>query len=251
MDPAPSKEVLWPSPPERLVLTPEEVHLWRADLEQETVEVAALFDTLSPDECLRANRYYFRRDSDDFVVARGVLRNVISRYLNISAREIRFSHNRYGKLRLRSCDTPLCFNVSHANGMALYAVGHARAVGVDIEYVRQDRLNDEIARRFFSVDEVAALRTLPSDLRTTAFFNCWTRKEAYIKALGEGLSHPLDSFTVSIVPGQPVRLLRADDPRETSRWTLMEVSIGVGYVASLAVEGAISTLRQWQWNEKS
>ena len=99
--------------------------------------------------------------------------------------------------------------------------------------------------------EVASLRALPSDLRTMAFFNCWTRKEAYIKARGEGLSHPLDRFTVSIIPGQPARLLTADDPAEPSRWTLMDLSAGTGYVASLAVEGRVRTLRQWQWHDNA
>lgn len=242
-----SEKDLWLPPPERLALTAEEVHVWRAWLDQEPSTVQAFLEVLSPDERVRAGKYHFRRDFEHFVVARGMLRDIISRYVNVSSRKIQFLYDQYGKPRLSSCDPPLCFNLSHAKGVALYAISQVNAVGVDIEYARESFSGDEIAERFFSANEVATLRALPSDLRTAAFFNCWTRKEAYIKARGQGLSHPLDRFTVSIVPGQPVRLLMAEDPEETSRWTLMELSAGADHIASLAVEGKVRTLRQWHW----
>lgn len=239
---------LWIPPPEGLTLGTEEVHLWRVRLDQQPSTVQAFLEILSPDERVRAGKYYFHRDFEHFVVARGVLRDIISRYINVLPDKIQFFYDQYGKPRLTSCETPLCFNLSHAKGIALYAINKMHAIGVDIEYVREDFSTDEIAERFFSANELASLRALPSDLRTVAFFNCWTRKEAYIKALGEGLSHPLDRFTVSIISGQPARLLMTDDPGETSRWTLMELSAGDGYIASLAVEGKVRTLRHWQWD---
>jgi len=249
MEPATSENDLWVPPPERLALTAEEVDVWRVSLDQRPSTIQACLEILSPHERVRAGRYHFLRDFEHFVVARGVLRNIISRYANVLPHEIQFLYGEYGKPRLRSSGTPLCFNLSHAKGLALYAFSQAQAIGVDIEYAQENFSSDEIARRFFSSNEVASLRALPSELRTVAFFNCWTRKEAYIKARGEGLSHPLDRFTVSIIPGQPARLLMADDPAEPSRWTLMDLSAGTGYVASLAVEGRVRTLRHWQWDE--
>ena len=242
-----SEKDLWLPPPERSTLTTEEVHVWRVWLDQEPSTVQAFLEILSPDERVRARKYYFHRDFEHFVVARGVLRDIISRYVNVSSHKIQFLYDQYGKPRLSSCGTPLCFNLSHSGGVALYAISQVQAVGVDIEYARENFSIDEIAGRFFSAYEVETLRALPSALRTVAFFNCWTRKEAYIKARGEGLSHPLDRFSVSIIQGEPVRLLMADDPEETSRWTLMELSAGAGHIASLAVEGKVGMLRQWHW----
>lgn len=242
-----SENDLWMPPPERLTLAAEEVHLWRASLAQAPYTVQTLLETLSPDERERAGKFHFHRDYESFVIARGVLRNIISRYVNVPPDELRFSYDRYGKPRLSSCETPLCFNLSHAKAIALYAVSRVDATGVDVEYVREDFATAEIAERFFSADELSGLRALPPELRTAGFFTCWTRKEAYIKALGEGLSHPLDRFTVSLVPGQPARLLSTDVPGETSRWTLMELQAGTGYIASLAIEGKVGAVRYWQW----
>src|SRR2546425_7227123 len=251
MEPKISENDLWVPPPGRLALTAEEVHVWRVWLDQEPSTIEACLEILSPDERIRARKYHFHRDFEHFVVARAVLRHILSRYANVSPHEIEVIYDQYGKPRLRSCATPLGFNLSHAKGIALYAISQVHAIGVDIEYARANSSGDEIARQFFSANEVASLCSLPSGLRTVAFFNCWTRKEAYIKARGEGLSHPLDRFTVSIIPGQPARLLMADDPTETSRWTLMDLSAGAGYVASLAVEGRVRTLRHWQWDDNT
>lgn len=242
-----SENDLWLPPPERSTLTAEEVHVWRVWLDQEPSMVQAFLKILSPDERVRARKYHFHRDFEHFVIARGVLRDIISRYVNVSSSRIQFLYDQYGKPRLSSSGMPLCFNLSHSGGVALYAISQVQAVGVDIEYARENISVDEIAERFFSANEVATLRALPSDLRTVAFFNCWTRKEAYIKARGEGLSHPLDRFTVSIIQGEPVRLLATEEPGETSRWTLIELSAGADHIASLAVEGKVRMLRQWHW----
>jgi 4'-phosphopantetheinyl transferase len=132
--------------------------------------------------------------------------------------------------------------------LALYALTRGRALGVDVEYVRDDLAGQEIAERFFSRQEVRALSALPADARTRAFFNCWTRKEAYIKARGEGLSLPLDQFDVSLTPGEPAALLGTrPDPQEAARWLLRELAPARGYVAALAVEGRGWRLRQWRW----
>jgi 4'-phosphopantetheinyl transferase len=210
--------------------------------------VRACFEVLSPDERQRAARYHFQRDREHFCVARGALRSILGDYLNRPPARISFSYGPYGKPALDGVagGARLRFNVAHSHGLALYAVTLDRETGVDVELVRDDFPTFDIAERFFSEAEVAAWRALPPDERAGAFFDCWTRKEAYIKARGEGLSLPLHEFTVSL--GESPRLLSAgDDPREASRWSLIELHPATGYRAALAVEGDAPAVRCWQW----
>ena len=249
------EQQLWLEGPERPLLGEGEVHVWRAGLEPGGPELRRLWEILSTDERQRADRFHFQRDRVHFVAARGGLREILGRYTGATAESLRFSYDSFGKPSLSGPSTsveaggaPLRFNVSHSGGVALYAVAVGRALGVDIERVREDFAGLDIARNFFSPHEVAALSALPADERPTAFFDCWTRKEAYIKALGEGLSHPLHLFTVSLTPGQPAALLRTDDdPAEAARWSLVELFPGEGYRAALAFEGEVSSLRCWRW----
>jgi 4'-phosphopantetheinyl transferase len=180
------------------------------------------------------------------------LRKILSAYLALAPDELRFVYNEYGKPFISDDQNrgALSFNLSHSNGMALYAVTRGRVVGIDIEYIREDFATLEIAEHFFSKDEVAALKSLPTDQRTIGFFNCWSRKEAFIKAKGMGVSYPLDRFTVSLVPGEPPALLKVDDDmREARRWKMYELKPGANYAAALiAVEPPI-TLKQLHWIE--
>jgi 4'-phosphopantetheinyl transferase len=241
----------WLNPPEsHLLLESGEVHVWRAHLYEEPEALAVSRSILAPDERARADRFHFERDRVRFIVARSALRRILNRYLNISPAEIGFSYNQYGKpvLSAEAGEPRLRFNVSHSHECALYAITRDGEVGVDIEFVREDFASLEIAERFFSPREIEMLRRLPEELRTEAFFNCWTRKEAYIKALGEGLSHPLDKFVVSLAPGEPVSLLSHDDlPQEPARWSWVELLPGEGYAAALAFEGELRLLRRWQF----
>ena len=142
----------------------------------------------------------------------------------------------------------LCFNLSHSHGIALYAITCGREIGIDIEYFRPDVEVEKLAERFFSPREAAVLRALPEHLRKEGFFNCWTRKEAYIKAEGKGMSIPLSAFDVSLTPGEPAALLRTEShPQETSRWSLQALSPEPGYTAALAVKGHDWELKCWQW----
>lgn len=241
---------LWPDAPEHPILTPGEAHIWCAYLNQDCWTIEFLADVLSPDEHQRADRYCYKRDREHFKVARGILRTILSRYVKIPPRQLRFSHNQYNKPTLihETHDNLLHFNISHSQSVALFAITGGLEVGIDIEFVREDFASLEIAERFFSPAEVAMLRALAPDSQTAAFFNCWTRKEAYIKARGEGLSRPLDQFTVSLVPGEPAALLMTDDdPQEASRWSLIELSPAQGYRAALVVEGSIPVLHCWQF----
>lgn len=229
----------------------DEAHVWRVALRQDATVVSALRETLTPDERARADKFHFERDREHYVVARGALRDILGHYLAAPPASIRFSYSRHGKPALAGGAVPahLRFNLSHSGELALVAVTRGREVGLDIELIRADLAGLDIAERFFSPREVRALLALPTELRTTAFFNCWTRKEAYIKALGEGLSHPLRSFAVSLAPSETAKLLSTDgDPQEAARWSLVDLSPGEGYAAALAVEGCAPLIRCWQWS---
>lgn len=244
-------EDAWEVPPESPALTADEVHVWRARLDPEPSAVALLAATLSADERARAARFRFDRDRVSYVVARGVLREILGHYLHVAPAELRFVYSPHGKPSLDAAPraSTLRFNVSHSHGFALYAFASGREVGVDVEYMRPDFAGEEIAERFFSRGEVNTLRGLPRGERLAAFFRCWTRKEAYIKARGEGLSHPLELFDVSLTPGEPAALLATrPDPLEATRWSLEELSCAPGYAASLAVEGAAPRLELWRWD---
>jgi len=244
----------WKSPPKNLVLGKNEVHVWRAALNVQPAQVRRLQQTLTVDELARAVRFHFERDRAHFIVARGVLRTILSRYLAVEPSQLRFSYSLYGKPSLGGeFDAgALCFNMSHADGLALYAVTRGRDIGIDVERIRMDIANEQVAERFFSTQELAALRALPRNNQSLAFFNCWTRKEAYIKARGEGLSLPLDQFDVSLAPGEPAALLRTSvGSQEAFRWLLRELAPGLGFVAALAVEGQSWQLKCYQWPEDS
>jgi len=240
----------WRTAPERPPLGSDEVHVWRASLDQPPSQVESLFQILSADERARAACFYFQRDREHFIVARAALRMILGRYLDAEPRLLRFRVSHYGKPSLADeyGDGAIRFNLSHSGRLALYAIARNRELGIDLELVREDLADEEVARRFFSTLEVAVLRSIPEPIWARAFFNCWTRKEAYIKALGEGLSHPLHEFDVSLVPGDPAALVSTRrDPREASCWSLRALDPGADYAAALAVRGHVLRLKCWNW----
>ena len=240
----------WDSPPKTLVLPNNAVHVWRASLHVSTSYLRTLEDMLTADEHARAERFYFQKHREHFIAGRGLLRNILSRYLDREPDQLRFCYNSYGKPALteEAGAEELCFNLSHSHGIALYAITCGREIGIDIEYFRPDVEAEKLAERFFSPREAAVLRALPEHLRKEGFFNCWTRKEAYIKAEGKGMSIPLSAFDVSLTPGEPAALLRSQShPQETSRWSLQALSPEPGYTAALAVKGHDWELKCWQW----
>lgn len=205
--------------------------------------------TLAADERDRANRFVRERDRVRFVISRGLLRAILGRYLARDPRCLRFDYNPFGKPMLSTGSglPAIRFNVSHSDEMALYAVASGREIGVDIERIQSDFSTDDVALRFFSRQEIATFRALPASCRVEAFFACWTRKEAYLKARGNGLALPLDSFDVSLTPGRPAALLNVhDDAVEATRWSLRELFPGPDHVAALAVEGHGWCLHCWQ-----
>lgn len=218
-----------------------DVHVWAAPLDPTEGEVRRLAALLASDERARAERFRFERDRRRFTVARGVLRTLLGGYLETDPRRVGFRYGSHGKPVLdggAAGEHEVRFNVSHSGEMALFAFSLGRELGVDVEEVRPMDDGLEIAERFFSEAEVAVFRSLPAEVRDDAFFNCWTRKEAFIKAVGEGLSFPLHVFDVSLVPGEPACLLASRDARQAERWSLRGLpDPAPGYRAAIVVEG--------------
>src|SRR5688572_13058173 len=206
----------WAHGPAEPGLAQKEVHVWRASLDVPAEAPDALRAHLSPDERERAAAFYFEQARNHYAASRGILRALLSRYLQQPANTFAFTYTSYGKPLL---PIDLKFNVSHSYGLALFAFVLGPEVGVDLERIRPEFAGQEIAERFFSADEARTLKEVPTDERARAFFRCWTRKEAFIKAHGTGLSFPLREFTVEFSAGTPARLLSTPyDPDALHRW---------------------------------
>jgi 4'-phosphopantetheinyl transferase len=178
-----------------------------------------------------------------------MLRKILSEYLKVEPRRLRFSYGEEGKPHLVGgfCESGLQFNLAHSHELALYACTLVRRIGVDLEYIRPLPDIDQISTRFFSAFESTTLGRLWQSKKLQAFYNCWTRKEAYLKATGEGLSRPLASFDVSLTPGEPAKLLFVqDDKRETMRWSFWSSTLDCRYVAAVCIEGHDWRLKTWE-----
>ena len=241
----------WPPPPADLTLDTNDVHVWCTFLDRPRQQQDLLWLSLAAAEKARAKRFYFERDKNRFIVARGVLRAILGRYLDVAPKQIAFAYGEHGKPELAPAfaGSGLQFNLSHSQGVALYAVSRHRTLGIDVEQIRSLDDGARIAERFFSSWENAVFTAVPDPQKPTAFFNCWTRKEAYIKAIGEGLSCPLDAFDVSLAPDEPARLLRIrGSEAAAARWSLFTLSPAAGYVGAVVVEGGNGRLSYWQWS---
>lgn len=232
------------------MLSSSDVHVWCASLEQSDVQVHKLAQTLSEDEQARANRFYFERDRKHFTVGRGLLRTILSHYTGIVPNQLQFCYGSRGKPALvpQESDTTIQFNVSHSQGLALYAIASDRQIGIDLEQIRPTSDIEQLAKRFFSPGESAVICSLPPAQKQQAFFRGWTCKEAYLKAIGEGLAL-LQQVEVSLVLEEPPRLLSIDhqDTEATARWCLQMLTPASGYMAAIAVEGHDWHLSCWQW----
>ncbi|MDE0344075.1 MAG: 4'-phosphopantetheinyl transferase superfamily protein [Deltaproteobacteria bacterium] len=231
-------------------LTHDAVHVWRTAVEVAPARLARFRDVLAPDERARAARFLYEEDRRRYTVARGVLRTLLGRYLGMDPASFEFRYGAHGKPSLG--ETPVGrdvrFNLSHSYGLALHAFTVGREVGVDVERIRPSTDVTGVARHSFSPAEVDALMDLPAGRRREAFFNCWTRKEAFIKAHGEGIALGLSRFDVTLRPGEPAELLRFDnDPAKAARWSMCALDVSEGYKAALAVEGEGWQLRCWEY----
>jgi 4'-phosphopantetheinyl transferase len=244
----------WPTPSDKVTLGPGEVQIWRASLRGQPTIVSRLWRILSADEQVRADHFHFEIDRRRFIVGRGWLRTILSQYLGVESAAIRFAYGEHGKPTVANSigsDQQLKFNLAHSADVAFFGFTRIGEIGVDIEYLRPDFAGDDIASRFFSRAEATCLRELPLPERPKAFFDCWTRKEAFVKAKELGLSLALDQFEVTLSPEVPAALLRTRwDEDEASRWSLKAVDVEPGYVAAIAVEGDNCQVAQWQSSEK-
>lgn len=227
-----------------------EIHVWRINLIEVAAEDSPLPGCLSSKERERAARFHFARDRRRFIIRRMVLRQLLGECLNIKPEDVRLAYGPRGKPMIES-DSDLRFSCSHSGDMALIALARNREVGVDLEEHR--RLTDvmDLADSFFSPLEIAQLTSLPPALKTAGFFDCWTRKEAFIKATGLGLSFPLNRFAVSLTPNRPAALLLVEnDPSAVDHWRMISLTADSNYSATLAYDGNPAEVRFFQWNSQ-
>jgi 4'-phosphopantetheinyl transferase len=233
----------WEIPPPSLSLSKEEIHVWGSRSDMNASSYESLCQILSIDEMMRAQRFHFEKDRKKFIIRRGILRSILGRYLNTNPSLIKFSYGNNGKPSLAHAfeHSRICFNLSHSRGFALYAFARDCEIGVDLQHIHDIPEMEQIVGRYFSLKENDVFRSLPESQKRGAFFKGWTCKEAFVKALGNGLILPLDKFAVSLTPGKPARLLRIiDDSREASRWTIQDLKPAPHYVAAFAVKSHVS-----------
>jgi 4'-phosphopantetheinyl transferase len=226
------------SPMPKMQLPDNEVHVWEASLDRPREVVQGFRTLLTAGERERADRFRFERDRDRYVVGRGQLRSLLAAYQGVRPTELRFEYGEFEKPALAGAD--LHFNLAHSGDVVLFAFTRAGEVGVDVELEATRPRDERLAERFFSPAEVATFRSLPRSERPRAFLRCWTRKEAFLKARGDGLQLALDTFDVSLAPGQPVAVMRTEWSRtEPTEWSLSDLSDErAGYIAAIAIRTA-------------
>ena len=225
----------WQQPSAHPKLTEGDVHLWRVCI-ADGHETDYFREILTEDERIRAGEYYFEKDRRIFIISRGYLRIILADYLDASPEDLVFHVNRYGKPFLtEDIGKPLRFNLAHSGDWIVYAFAMGSDIGIDIEKIRALEDQDKIIHRFFSDSEKAAFAGISPSQKEAAFFTCWARKEAFIKAKGKGLSCPLDSFSVAVTPGEPPVLEYAQDCHEAAHWHIADIDVARGYASALAV----------------
>ena len=244
-------DVRW-LPPEVFPTVPAEgeVHLWCRSLVGSSAHLKQLASLLSASERERAARYHFDRDRNAFVTSRATLRMLLGRYLSVSPTDVRFIYGAYGKPSLHGTHgTGLDFNLSHTKDLVLYAFSPGLPLGVDVERRRAMKDQDRVAETVFSPAEWAAFSRLTGEQRIQGFWNGWTRKEAFIKAVGAGLSLPLKTFDVTLAPEEPPALLDVRTPGYDADWALHALRPTSEYVAALTVRIALKRLQRFAWSD--
>jgi 4'-phosphopantetheinyl transferase len=226
------------------VINSEEVHIWRIDLSDFTDAIPKNFQLLSADEQQKVRRYHFETDRNNFTIRRAALRTLLGSYLDMQPEELNFIYNNFDKPALE-VETPIRFNASSSNGIGVVAIKLDARIGIDIEFLDTAFPKLVIAEKYFSSSEVRALHDLEPEMQTTAFFDCWTKKEAYVKAVGDGMSHPLPTLT--ILSEKPDSLLIAATSEEKRGWSVKSFIPKDGYIASVAYEGGLESIRYFQW----
>ena len=241
----------WHQPPPHMTLASQEIHVWKVPLRPPEIWLKKLKNLLNGEERERAERYKAPARQEAFVTTRGMLRYILGWYLDTKPEHLKFDMGSHGKPYLVEPPTSpgISFNLAHSADLALLAITHDRQVGIDIEHHRQILDYAGMVKRICSPAEQSFLMKIPHESQLTAFLSCWTRKEAYTKAIGKGITFPLNTITVSLTRELPVKLLHveghADEP---SRWTMCELFPGAGYSAALVGEGQSWTPICWEWS---
>ncbi len=231
-------EVFWHAwiPANHLSIEPHQLHIWRVDLHPSPQAAGIEREMLSPAETDRMEKFQFEPDRYRFIVSHCALRIILSRYLDIAPQQVQYQYTDKGKPSLVPA-TGLFFNLAHSGELALVAVGLHSQIGVDVEFIRMVDDLDQLAKSCFSQSEFQAFQQTPAALKQRVFFNGWTRKEAYIKAVGDGLSIPLDQFDVSMLPEEsPMLLSIASHPDEVNQWSMQDIPVGDDYAACIAIK---------------
>jgi len=244
-------DILWPLPPARCSLGASDVHVWAAHLDLNLEALARLAAILSEEEQQRAARLRFERHHNRFIAARGILRSLLATYLDYAPDLLQFGYGPNGKPALSGpfARSGLSFNLAHSENLALIAVSHSGPLGVDVEYIRPLSDTDELVARFFSSRENALFRALPDGQKNAAFFNLWTRKEAWLKATGEGIAHSLNRVEVTFLPGEPAQLLALPEKPTLNRdWVLRELTPRTGFVGAVAFPNVRFSMFKFQFS---
>ncbi len=238
--------MIWQSPPPSFALKTGEIHLWRSPLASTPVLDPTFWPSLSEDEQIRANRFHFKQHRLEYVDGRGKLRHLLSQYLGMPAQKIVFEYGKQDKPFLPH--SKLKFNISHSHGLALFAFALDMEIGVDLEKIDPKIDIIQLCQQFFSPQETQTILQLSPAEQIHAFFTCWTRKEAFIKAKGQGLSLPLDQFAVSILPEAPVQLLATEwDQTEVDKWFLYDIPPGKNFKGALMTDQKVDSLQYWDY----
>jgi 4'-phosphopantetheinyl transferase len=238
----------WVRPDAPPILALDEVHVWRFDLDEMIPGGLALERQLSAEERDRARRFRFGRDRERYLAGRAALRGILAGYVEARPETLRFVRAPQGKPALLAAPEGLEFNLTHADWCAMVAVARGRRVGVDVESIRLGHRGMDVARRFFAHAEVETLLAAPPEERAATFVRCWTRKEAYVKARGDGLSLSLQDFEVPLATGATRALASSrEDSAEVERWSLRELVPAPCHLGALVVEGEGFDLRAWEW----
>jgi 4'-phosphopantetheinyl transferase len=232
-------------------LNPGDVHIWRAHLPSHANALHQYYEILSKEEANRAERFKFADHQERFIIAKGMLRSILSRYLNLPPQAIIFSYGQHGKPSIDISHTSgqtLQFNQSDSQDFAVYGITMRREIGIDIEYMQRAGISrDDIARRYFSSTEYDSLMHLPESRREAAFYRLWTCKEAFLKAIGLGLSFPLQNFDINITLPDPQLLRISDAALSGESWQIRTLAVAENYASAFAVKEAIRAILLWDY----
>ena len=230
---------------------PGEIHVWRIELDLEPLAYSVVEAVLSPDERRRA-KCFIRDDlRRRWTVAHGALRMILAAYTGTPPGCLVFGTGPWGKPKLKGTASRIGFNLSHTGHLALIAISSEHEVGIDAETIRPNLDWRELSERFFASAEASEIKSLAPEIRIAAFFACWTRKEAFIKAIGRGLSMPLDSFRVTVRPDFPPRLVWLEgNQREPDKWSFEDMSES-GVAAAVAVRHHSPSVHRYTFSVSS